>query len=380
VYIVLPPAGKSDNDRRYPIAVVGGGAAGLLTSDSTRIDGLVSVADIATGRVRWAPSDDPVAALARLDARIDRNHRIHFPLTLLLIATAAVAALVRPPLAPRVFLLALAGNLWLAGWWLVALLAAAALLLPLGVACTTLVIAYLVVLGVDGEAVSLSPLGPSQAGRFYGFSNLLDTIFLVPALLAPALLGRKGVAVAAAALVAVGGSRFGADGGGLLVLLAGYAVLVARLGRVRLTLPRVLVAAAALALAAVALVGIDAALGGSSHVTDAVGGGPGQVFSDLWHRVRLSWARATGWWGPILTALAGLAGLLYVATRRPRGPVTDALLAAIVVSVLVNDTPNDVLCMGAAAAFAVSSWERDRAAGMEAGAAARRRRGFATAG
>jgi mono/diheme cytochrome c family protein len=360
VYVVLPASGSSENDRRYPIALIGGGAAGLLTSDSTRIDGLVSVADVATGRLRWVPSADPVAALARLDARIDRNSRIHLPLTFLLIGAAGIVGLVRPRFAPRLFLLALAGNLWLAGWWLVALLATAALLLPLGAACATLVAAYLVILGVDGEAVSLSPLGPSQAGRFYGFSNLLETIFLVPALVGPGLLGRKGVAVAAAALVAIGGSRFGADGGGLLVLLAGYAVLVARLGRLRLTLPRVLVAGAVLALAAVALVGLDAALGGSSHVTDAVGGGPGALLSDLWHRLRLSWTRATGWWGPILTALIGSAALLRVATRRPRVPVTDALLVAIAVSLLVNDTPNDVLCMGAAAAFAVSRWERDR--------------------
>ena len=114
--------------------------------------------------------------------------------------------------------------MWLAGWWVVALLAAAAALLPLGAACAALVVAYLLVLGLDPEAVALSPLGPSQAGRFYGFSNLLETTFLVPALLGPAVLGRRGVLVGAAALVAVGGSRFGADGGGLLVLLAGYAV------------------------------------------------------------------------------------------------------------------------------------------------------------
>ncbi len=358
VLVVLPPTGRTENDRRYPIAVVGGGASGLLTSDSTRIDGLVSIADIANGRLRWKPSDDPVGALALLEARIDRNDRLRFPLTVLLVAAAAVVGFVRPRFAPRLFLLALAGNLWLAGWWLVGLLVAAALLLPLGAACAALVAAYLLALGLDPESVALSPLGPSQAGRFYGFSNLLATIFLVPALLGPALLARRGVLVAAAALVAVGGSRFGADGGGLLVLLAGYAVLIARLGRFRATLPRTAAAAAVLALVALALVGLDAALGGSSHVTDAAGGGPQELLSDLWHRLRLSWARVTDWWGPALVAVASIAVLARIATRRPRRPLTDALLVAIAVSVVVNDTPGDVLGVGAAAAFAVSRWER----------------------
>ena len=164
--------------------------------------------------------------------------------------------------------------------------------------------------------------------------------------------------VAAAALVAVGGSRFGADGGGLLVLLAGYAVLIARLGRFRATLPRTAAVAAALALVALALVGLDAALGGSSHVTDAAGGGPQELLSDLWHRLRLSWTRVTDDWGPALVAVASIAVLARIATRRPRRPLTDALLVAIAVSVVVNDTPGDVLGVGAAAAFAVSRWER----------------------
>ncbi|HET8740980.1 MAG TPA: hypothetical protein VFM41_00030, partial [Gaiella sp.] len=45
--VVLPPPGRSENDR-YPIAVTPG-PRGVLTSDSTRIDGLVSLADVAQG-------------------------------------------------------------------------------------------------------------------------------------------------------------------------------------------------------------------------------------------------------------------------------------------------------------------------------------------
>ena len=47
ILVSLPPPGRSDNDVRYPIALLG--ERGLLTSDSTRIDGLVSVTDVATG-------------------------------------------------------------------------------------------------------------------------------------------------------------------------------------------------------------------------------------------------------------------------------------------------------------------------------------------
>ncbi|MHB1242940.1 MAG: hypothetical protein ACYC1P_06015, partial [Gaiellaceae bacterium] len=50
ILVSLPPPGRSENDRRYPIAVLG--QSGLLTSSSTRIDGLVSVTDVATGRLR----------------------------------------------------------------------------------------------------------------------------------------------------------------------------------------------------------------------------------------------------------------------------------------------------------------------------------------
>ena len=69
ILVSLPPPGRSDNDVRYPIALLG--KRGLLTSDSTRIDGLVSVTDVATGRLRVVPDDDPAQALEKLD-RTDR--------------------------------------------------------------------------------------------------------------------------------------------------------------------------------------------------------------------------------------------------------------------------------------------------------------------
>jgi mono/diheme cytochrome c family protein len=354
--VVLPPRGKSEN-ARYPIAVTPG-PRGVLTSDSTRIDGLVSLADVAHGDLEVVTVDDPVATLEGLEDRIERNDRIRLPLTVLVGGIAYIVALFAPRFAPRVLLVALAANLWLAGWWLVALVALAALALPLGVACAAVLAAYLVVLGLDPEAVALSPFGPSQAGRFYGVSNLLETMLLVPALIGAARLGRAGAAVAALALVTVAGSRFGADGGGLIVLLAAYGTLLLRTTRARLGAARlVAVAAAAVALGLV-LVAVDAALGGSSHVTHAVGGGPGELLGDLGDRLEISARRTFESFGPAFAALASLAVLLFVASRRPRGPLTDAMLVGLLVSLLVNDTPGDVLGIGAVGAFVLWRYER----------------------
>ncbi len=356
VYVSLPPAGRSENDRRYPIAVVGGGFRGLLVSDSTRIPGLVSIADVATGRLAWREGDGAVATLERLDRRIERNDRWRLPATIA-VATALIAlGVLRPRWAPRALLLALALNLWLEPW-LTALAAALALVLPLGAACAAVLAAYLLSMGLDAQTVGLSPLGPSQAGRFYGVNNLLETLLLAATLLGVARLGRAGIAVAALALVAVGGNRFGADGGGLVVLLAGLLVLTSRLRGAALTPRRLaLVAAGAVALGLV-FAGLDAATGGHSHVTRALADGPGALAGDVGDRLEASVRRTVDGPGPAFVVLISLAGLAVVATRRPRTPVTDALLVALAVSLLVNDTPSDVLGIGAAAAFALRRLE-----------------------
>jgi len=359
--VVLPPSGESENTR-YPIAVTPG-QRGVLTSSSTRIDGLVSLSDVAHGSLEVVAVQDPVATLQRLEHRIERNDRIRLPLTLLLGGLAYIAAVLAPGLAPRVVLLGLAANLWLAGWWVVAIVALAAAVLPLGLACASVLLAYLVVLGLDPESVALSPFGPSQAGRFYGVSNLLETMLLVPAILGPALLGRIGVAVAGLSLVAVAGSRFGADGGGLLVLLAAYATVLVRTRGLRLDFRRVAALVVAGVAAAIVLVGLDAAIGGSSHVTHAVGDGPGAVLGDIADRLELSARRTFGAVGPAFAVLASLAVLCVVATRRPRRPLTDAVLVALLVSLVVNDTPGDVIGFGAVAAFVVRRFEDGSARG-----------------
>jgi mono/diheme cytochrome c family protein len=349
--VSLPPPGRSENDRRYPIALLG--ERGLLTSDATRIDGLVSVTDVATGRLRAVPNDDPVEALETLDHRIDRNDRLRLPLTIALAALLIGLALLRPRLAVRGLLVALAANLWLDP--AIAIVAGvAAIALPLGLACTAIVAAYLVSMGLDAETVALSPFGPSQSGRFYGVNNLLETMLLVPSLVGAALLGRAGVAVGALAFVTIGGARFGADGGGIVVLAAAYLVLVLRLQDRRPT-PQLAAAIAAGAVAlALLLLAVDAATGGSSHVTDAVGDGPVGLAGDIADRIELSVRRTTASLGAAVVVVGSLVTLFLVALRTPRDAVLDAFLVALAVSLAVNDTPADVLGIGAAIAIALA--------------------------
>jgi mono/diheme cytochrome c family protein len=351
ILVSLPPPGRSDNDVRYPIALVG--QRGLLTSDSTRIDGLVSVTDVATGRLRLVADDEPAEALERLDDRIERNSRWRLPLTIALAALLIGLAFLRPGLAIRALLVALAANLWLSPW-LALLTGIAVLALPLGWACAAILAAYLLALGLDAETVALSPLGPSQSGRFYGVNNLLETLLLAPALIGAALLGRAGVLVAALAFLTIGGNRFGADGGGIVVLAAAYLVLWLRLRGEPLTWRLGgLVFAGAVGLALV-LVGLDAATGGSSHVTDAVGDGPVALAGDIADRIELSIRRTAASFGATVVVLGSLAILAAVAFRARRSPVLDAFLVAIAVSLLVNDTPGDVLGAGAAIALALA--------------------------
>ena len=286
ILVSLPPPGRSENDRRYPIALLG--ERGLLTSDSTRIDGLVSITDVATGRLRVVDSDDPVAALETLDDRIDRNDRLRLPLTIALAALLIGLSLVRPGLALRALLVALAANLWLDP--VIAIAAgAAAVALPLGLACASILAAYLVSMGLDAEAVALSPFGPSQSGRFYGINNLLETMLLAPSLVGAALLGRR----AASASPRSPSSRSGATASARTAAgsscsppptsCSGSACAAG--GRRCASPPESRAGAVAVALL---VLGLDATTGGSSHVTDAVGDGPVALAADLADRIELS--------------------------------------------------------------------------------------------
>jgi mono/diheme cytochrome c family protein len=293
--------------------------------------------------------DDPVAALRTLEDRIEWNDRWRLPLTLVVAALVLALAAFRPALAVRGLLVALAANLWLSPLLAVAA-GLAALALPLGWACAAVLAVYLAALGLDAETVALSPLGPSQVSRFYGINNLLETMLLAPALVGTALLGRAGIGVAALAFVTIGGNRFGADGGGIVVLAVSFLVLWA-LGRGERPGWRHAAVAAA---AVVALAALDAATGGSSHVTDAIGDGPAALAGDLGDRIERSVERTADSPGAIAVVLGSLAVLVGVVLKAPRTPVLIAYLAGLAVSLVVNDTPSDVLGMGAAIAVALA--------------------------
>jgi hypothetical protein len=107
---------------------------------------------------------------------------------------------------------------------------------------------------------------------------------------------------------------------------------------------------------AFAAVAIDAATGGSSHVTDAVGTGPGSLLGDLGHRLHVSWQGVTATTQAGVAAGLTLMALIGLAALRDRVDVVDAFLVGLAVSLLVNDTPTDVLAFGALAAAALRAW------------------------
>jgi hypothetical protein len=389
IVLGLPRGGPQSNDRRYPIAVLAPGYDGLLTSPSTRIAGLVSVVDVAPtargqeGALSSTSAAAAVAELRDLDTRIRDNGRARQPASI----AAAVLVILLGLLGLRGLVSAHAAVVGVAAALLCSLLLGATgiseplVTVPLvagsvvlGVtagrlSCTAVgwllaatVAAYLVAMALDDRWVALSPLGPSQNARFYGLSNLLETMLLVPALAAAAILGRRFgpaafVAVALGSLVAVAGSRFGADGGGAIVFAAGFAVLGALLvggGR------RAVALAAAGAAAVVLLLAADAALGPATHVGETVRGGPVELAEDLADRVSLSWRRATARAQDALVVFAGVALLAFLAARLRRLPREQAALplafaAAIAVSLVVNDSPVDVTIWGLAGLLAVSA-------------------------
>ena len=389
IVLGLPRGGDQQNTRRYPIAVIGSGFRGLLKSEQTRIPGLVSIVDVAPtalgaeGALESGAAEDQVARLRALDERIEENTSNRALWSLVVWAAVVLLSFLAPRAAVLAFPTALAVNLAVGASGISDELVVAALLAlatacaapllaramssrtAIALACTAAVAAYLIAFAIDGRWLALSPLGPTQNARFYGLSNLLETFLLAPAFVGAALLGRRhwGLFAGAAVLsfVVVAGSRFGADGGGAVVLAAGYGVLAVALAEAR---RRMLVLAAGGAVAALAsLLVVDELTGASSHVTRTVRGGPLEIADALRDRVVLSWERATE---RLLTAL--IIGVAVVAltllvvrlvSREPsarRAALPLSMVAAIATSLIVNDSPLDVLVTGLVAYVAVEAY------------------------
>src|SRR4051794_34400873 len=215
IVVGLPPATSAPNDRRYPIAVIGRGYHGLLTSSLTRVPGLVSIADVARTALQTPHSlatrrdGGPVATSYRLEDQIDVARSTTMPGSVLVLCLLVFIALFYPRGAITALGAAIGLNLVL-GWFpsgdtaprvtllgLVTLAGAAIgpMLFrkrtQLGIAMTVLVAAYAVSMLIRPSALSLAPVGPELTSRFFGVSNLLETWLLVPALVGAALLAER---------------------------------------------------------------------------------------------------------------------------------------------------------------------------------------------
>ena len=390
IYVALPPPGRHHNVTRYPVGVVGGGYQGILDSPSTRLPGLISIADVARTAVALEQGTKPrlgfrpgtAAALHELDRRLTRAHDSRSAATiglaaLLVCLTAAAlvtgtrrfarSALLAAPGAISTALLLSAGGIRspltvglavAAGGVATAIVAGGreVLLAPL---VALFLAVFLVVLAAFPETNALAAIGPHPDGgvRFFGVTNQVETLLLAPVLAAAATSRRWLVAVGLLALVALGWSRAGADGGGVLVLLAGLGALVMQDGLRRVSVVRIALAGAGVLGLALLLVAVDAGLGGSSHVTTAVGGGPSGLADDLGRRLDVSWAGATASWHAGLFCAVGVAALVAIAVRSPGHRATTAFLVALAVSLVVNDSPVDELAWGALGAAALLAWE-----------------------
>lgn len=364
-----------------PVRVDLPGHPGLLTSTSTRIPGLIAADDLQhRERIGSLKVSDAPARVAHLSRRFEQLHgarRWAYVLLALLTAAAVLAALVfRTPFAGRFCvaiapaLLAVSMSLSLAG------AARPAVILPVlalgGIALAgaisvpprlivyigpAILLLFLVVLWAWPETAGFSSIGPrpEEGGRFYGVNNLVETVLLTMALFSAAELGLFSVLpIAALALVTVGWSRTGADGGGLIVFAAAFAFLGLRLAG-RITLRRLALAAVAGLGIVLAFIGADELSGGHSHVTRAFEQGPGRWFGDIGHRLHLSGDQLASW-NIALVVAAGLAVLVWLAFRRPRFPALDALLLGIAVSLLVNDAPSDVVGAGSLSGLVLWAW------------------------
>jgi hypothetical protein len=129
---------------------------------------------------------------------------------------------------------------------------------------------------------------------------------------------------------------------------------------VRWTWRRAAVAIAGGAALVAVLVGLDAASGGSSHVTHAFRQGPVSLVEDLASRVHISVASLGSSAVQATVFAVSIASLVVLATRRPRFPAGDALLAGIAVSLVVNDSPGAVASAGALSYAVLFAYERVR--------------------
>jgi hypothetical protein len=379
IVVTLPPKGAPiQNDRRYYVAVLGGGFHGLLVSKTTKIPGLVSIVDIAPtalgnlrGSLTATPSAHAIGTLRTLNAQIHANNRLKLAALITLACWALFFAVVLPRTALTLVPAALFANIGLGVGhatnevWIMAILVVAAvggglvldrlcrsdwslLALFLGV-----LLAYAYLLARHPDWVAVTPLGPTQNSRFWGIGNQLETLMLAPILAGAAIAGRRfGVLgfglFGVLGLVLMTDNRLGSDGGGAIVLGVALAFLGARTFRLGLRGFALLLGAAGVVVLKVVSSNLSTA--GPDHLRSAFGSGLAGILHVAQNRVPLSYVPALENW-PVVMPLAiwfalTFAVAVYVARRRPTRDLVLTLGAAIATSLLVNDSAMYVLTGG----------------------------------
>jgi len=386
IVVALPPPGVPQaNNRRYPIAVIGRGFHGLLRSPTTRIDGLVSIVDVAPtalgrrrGSLSSTPSKNPVARLGSLDTQIHANNRLKLPALIIIACAVMLLAAFRANAATTAVLAALLVSVGLGaaqvsseplilaaliagtvggGLLLARVFATEGKLLALIVGVLGI---HLLLFAVRPGWVALTPLGPTQNSRFWGIGNQLETLLLAPlltgALLAGRRFGRLGFATfAVLGIVLVTDNRFGSDGGGAIVFGVALAFLGARALRLGVRgFVTLLLLASTLVLA---LVSFNLRTPGPDHLRSAFGQGMSGLLEVGENRVPLAYVPALHNWPLLLPLALWFAAAFVIALRFARWRTSrDLVIAvglAIGTSLLVNDSAAYELVGGVATLAAV---------------------------
>jgi hypothetical protein len=371
IVVTLPPrGGPVANDKRYYIAVLGGGFHGLLVSQTTRIPGLVSIVDIAPtalghlrGSLTSMPSRHAIGSLKSLNAQIHANNRLKLAALIVLACFVLLLTFIRPRAAltavPAALLASIGlgaahvtnevailavlivatvgGGLWLAH---VCRTDGRLLLLILGV-----LVLHLYLLAMRPEWVALTPLGPTQNSRFWGIGNQLETLLLAPLLAGAAIAARRFGALGFAAFGVLGlfmmtDNRFGSDGGGAIVLGVALAFLGAR--TLRLGARGFIVLLGIAAAIVLKVVSSNLSTAGPDHLRSAFGNGMSGLIAVAENRVPLSYMPAVRNW-PVVMPLAiwflvSFAVALAVARRKTARDFVFTLGLAMVTSLAVNDS------------------------------------------
>jgi hypothetical protein len=412
VFVVLVRAPRPDGQSLLPSAATLGDDGGLLTSRTTRRDGMVAITDYAPTILRelgleapdemqgrpiratggsWEDARSLSDRLAHIKGR--RSPALRLALGAWLLALAALALAGRARLGLRLGLLA---AMWLPGVALVTgaidpartaetvTLALAPLVLALvtdrlagwprapAVPAAVVLASHAVDLIAGSPLIVRSLAGPNPAfgARFWGIGNELEAILSAMVLLGAGafLAGRRGRAVpvgfavaCAAAALFMGAGRLGADVGGVITLAVGGAAAVLASLPGGVTRRAVAIAVVTPALGLAALVAVDVVTGGDAHLTRSVldADSPGELVDIVERRFEISWESLKQGTTPVSVALFAIALGYGVARRRAvlaplHGERAFAAgmwgtLAATVVGALANDSGPTIFLVGAAA-------------------------------